>query len=1093
MLQNHQCSIWSALEASKKMNWIFGKRITTLLVVLLITSLSPLGALPLENFKKYESRAHRLALRQQYERAVFWEQKALQHYAAQANPNFEKVVQAHLNIGRYYRKLGDFKSCFNYYNQALEVGTTQLTATNSTLLEAKNSLGIYYYFQGMCDSAMYYYSQVLNGRIEAHGPQHPSVASIYNNMAICYDRLAEHRQALSYYDKALDIRFNYYGDCHPTVAASYLNLGVCYHNLGDYNGALDFYKRALDIWEETLNEDNLDFYLIYNNMGVCYQHKGDFERAYFYLKKALQTTIAVFGDSHPDVANSFNNLGINFYENGDFNKALGYYQKALQIRSDHFGEIHPLVANTYNNIGNCYLQKGDHKKAYEYGTRSLEIRLQVYGPNHREVADSYNDLGRYYEAVKDYAAAAAHYQKALQINQALLGGTHPDISLSYEHLGDCHFYQLDYDQALDFYEKSLSISEETRGQSHPGTAEILNKMAACYPDDPDKGLRLSDQSLEILNIHPLPDDVLEFTGSPLKALEALKNRTRLLMDQYRKTGEIRWLREANKSSERGMQVIDWARKRYQEPASKQELLNNYYSIYEQGIFIQHLLYQQSENREYIENAFRIAEKSKNILLLESVQKAQAEAFSRIPNYLIAREKDLQIEISYYEQQQFEEEQTGQTLHPTRQYREQIFDLKRSYYQLLDTFRLHYPDYYKLRYGSRFLTIKELQDEVLGYKEALVEFFQGDTDLYVFIITKETSSLSRIKLEGAELLERVSSLRRQIFDYRPASESDPEVLRAFVNSSHELYMTLLAPLESFPMVKKLTIVPDGVLGYLPFEVLVPRLPRQLTSWKDPEFLLHRYPISYSYAASLLDKSNLPSREEHNGQLIAFAPSFGEGAPETGVWFRGKDRLLPLKHNADEVDAIYELLGGALLKGDEATEQHFRELAGNYQIVHLATHAAANDTIGAYSYLAFTPIPDSVENEMLFVKDLYNMELNADLVVLSACETGIGEWQRGEGIVSLGRGFLYAGAKSIITTLWSVDDRSSAQIMKYFYSYLKDGSAKDVALRRAKLDYISHSSPVKAHPLFWAAYIPAGQMEPMPLKRQKNQWQALISGN
>ncbi|MCB0642408.1 MAG: CHAT domain-containing protein, partial [Phaeodactylibacter sp.] len=203
------------------------------------------------------------------------------------------------------------------------------------------------------------------------------------------------------------------------------------------------------------------------------------------------------------------------------------------------------------------------------------------------------------------------------------------------------------------------------------------------------------------------------------------------------------------------------------------------------------------------------------------------------------------------------------------------------------------------------------------------------------------------------------------------------------------------------------------------------------------------------------------------------------------------LTPLKYNELEAKAIHDLIGGDLLLGAEATEARFREVAGDYQILHLATHAAANDTIGGYSFLAFNPIKDSIENEMLFVKDLYTMELHADLVVLSACETGIGEWQRGEGIVSLGRGFLYAGARSIVTTLWSVDDRSSSRIMEDFYKNLSLGYRKDKALQISKLNYLNQASPVKAHPFFWAAYIPVGQMEAIQLKQRKSPWAWLFS--
>ena len=157
---------------------------------------------------------------------------------------------------------------------------------------------------------------------------------------------------------------------------------------------------------------------------------------------------------------------------------------------------------------------------------------------------------------------------------------------------------------------------------------------------------------------------------------------------------------------------------------------------------------------------------------------------------------------------------------------------------------------------------------------------------------------------------------------------------------------------------------------------------------------------------------------------------------------------------------------------------------YSVIHLSTHGKADDRVGDYSFLAFTEIPDSLENEYLYVRDLYNLRLNADMVVLSACETGIGELQRGEGILSLARGFTYAGAKSIINSLWSVNDQSTKFLMERFYTYLLEGLDKDAALRQAKLDYLA--SGENADPYFWAAFVPVGDMSPVELKDKNINW-------
>ena len=219
----------------------------------------------------------------------------------------------------------------------------------------------------------------------------------------------------------------------------------------------------------------------------------------------------------------------------------------------------------------------------------------------------------------------------------------------------------------------------------------------------------------------------------------------------------------------------------------------------------------------------------------------------------------------------------------------------------------------------------------------------------------------------------------------------------------------------------------------------------------------------------------------GDFIAFAPLFEEkkAVVENEEIAALRSGLAPLKYNIPESEAIQQLLGGKVFAGVSATEATFVDQAAGYKIIHLATHGKANDKMGDYAYLAFAEIPDSIENEKLYNRDLYNLRLNADMVTLSACETGIGELQRGEGIISLARGFSYAGTKSLITSLWSVDDASTKELMEGFYRYIKAGKAKDEALHLAKLDYLDNHRTINAHPFYWASFIAMGDMTPIDL--------------
>jgi CHAT domain-containing protein len=289
---------------------------------------------------------------------------------------------------------------------------------------------------------------------------------------------------------------------------------------------------------------------------------------------------------------------------------------------------------------------------------------------------------------------------------------------------------------------------------------------------------------------------------------------------------------------------------------------------------------------------------------------------------------------------------------------------------------------------------------------------------------------------------------------------------------------------------LVIIPAGAMCDMPFESLLEELPSDPERFKTHAYLIKQHSINYAYSATLLKEMSEHEVAVGTETYLGFAPSFGEGASSV---IRGKKySLAPLTYNSVEVKNIQKLLGeGQIYEGEAATEDQFKKLAGNYSIIHFATHGLANNQDPDYSLLAFTEIKDEQENEFLYVSDMYNMELNAELVVLSACETALGKNFRGEGIMSLARGFSYAGAKSIFTTLWSVNDQATFQIVERFYKNLQDGLKKDEALQQAKLDFIENGSDLTAHPFLWSPYIMIGDTDELDSISSTTNW-VLVGG-
>jgi CHAT domain-containing protein len=293
------------------------------------------------------------------------------------------------------------------------------------------------------------------------------------------------------------------------------------------------------------------------------------------------------------------------------------------------------------------------------------------------------------------------------------------------------------------------------------------------------------------------------------------------------------------------------------------------------------------------------------------------------------------------------------------------------------------------------------------------------------------------------------------------------------ASYGLYEKLLKPVAHLLQGKDLTIVPDDRLAYLPFDALLSQMPdTSRMNFRDLNYLVRDYTINHSYSSTLLfnfqDKNQGGTKK-----LIAFSPLYiAEEARNEGQSSR-VFHFAPLPGAKQEVKLVSDLIRTVSFTDQQAQESTFKEKAVDFDILHLAMHTVINDSMPMFSKLVFSnPAEKSEDDGFLNTHEIYNLKLKARLAVLSACETGSGRLQKGEGVMSLARGFIYAGCPSIVMTLWQVEDKSGVEIMRNFYTYLSKGKRKDEALRMAKLKHLEISDPLTAHPHYWLGYVNIG---------------------
>ena len=463
------------------------------------------------------------------------------------------------------------------------------------------------------------------------------------------------------------------------------------------------------------------------------------------------------------------------------------------------------------------------------------------------------------------------------------------------------------------------------------------------------------------------------------------------------------------------------------------------------------------------------------MLSDALAETDARRYAELPDTLANQELELRTALAGYETELSKEQQWGNEADSLalKNLEHKLFDLNEQYQMLLDTLEFNYPEYYNLKYSIYTASVDEVQDYLTsdaGGNATLLSYFLGQDSLYTYSITPSDFHLT--------VTARDSSLEKQVSVLRAAI--DNQQFEAYTQSARGLYKQLIEPVAEFIEGDQLIIVPDGLLATVPFEVLLTEEVSNAEgplSHRDLPYLLRDVAVRYTYSATLMLQTHERSRLVPDRDLLAFAPVFEEGVATddrraafvdtlTGGMREGYYGALPWTRDEvtqieDQFTAGYGILDRWLGRrtkvyvGSSATESVLKsDEASAYRYVHLATHGFVNEQMSNLSglVLATEDTTQAQEDGLLYLPEVYTLNLNAEMVVLSACETGLGEVAKGEGLIGLARGFLYAGAESLVVTLWTVPDQSSKELMVRFYRHLLSGHSKAEALRQAKLELL-----------------------------------------
>ncbi|HKX32080.1 MAG TPA: tetratricopeptide repeat protein [Blastocatellia bacterium] len=911
---------------------------------------------------------------------------------------------------------------------------------------------------GKFDEALPLAERALEAREKALGPDHRDVATTVNLLAVLYHSKGNYAKAEPLYRRAVAVREKTLGPDHPQVAASLNNLAVIYRDKGELAKAEPLYLRALSIWEKALGPDHPDLANTLNNLAILYQNTGEHPKAERLLRRALAIREKALGPDHVNVADSLNNLANVYYGQGDYVKAESLYQQVLTIKEKALGPEHPDVAVALNNLGIIYRLGGDYAKAEQIHQRALAIREKALGPEHPTVIVTLNHLAEIYCGNGDYAKAEPLYLRTLASWEKAFGSEHYRVAEFLDNLANLYRLQGDEAKAEPLYQRGLAIREKALGPVHPYVAASLNSLV----------------------------EVALIKGEIARA--------------------VAWQSRANRISERHLELNLATGSERQKQAYLSTLAHE----------TDRTLSLHLQAAPYDPEACSLA----LTLILQRkgrVLDAASETLNALRDRFNPQDQDLLDQLITARAQIAKLVLGGPQQESAEQYQARIKTLE----EQAENFEAEISRKSgEFRAQSMPVTLTAVR-EAIPDDAALIEFstyrpFDGKAQRerdqygpphYVAYVMHHRGEIRWKDLgEVAAIDQSIAALRKALRN--PQRKDVKRLARILGDRVFQPIRPLLGTQT------RLLISPEGSLNLIPFAALVNERGR---------YLVENYSISYLASGRDLLRLQV-ARESHSGPLVVANPDFGR--PKLGLLARRSTRVkksseappaqdpaesafsrfyfTALPDTAEEGKALRELLpGSTLLTNRRANKAALRDVRSPF-LLHIATHGffledpdsavTAESAPGDSTRRARGPEKSGrrIENPLLrsgLVLAGANEHLLTDngiltalevtglnlwgtkLVVLSGCDTGVGEVKNGDGVHGLRRALVLAGAETQVLSLWPVSDYWTRELMVAYYGRLQRGQGRGEALRQVQLKMLK--DPGGRHPCYWASFIQSGE--------------------
>jgi CHAT domain-containing protein len=823
---------------------------------------------------------------------------------------------------------------------------------------------------------------------------------------------------------------------NDTLVDSYVNCGILEMSRSANDRAGNFFNLAVLAWKKGNRLPDSLLFKPYLYTGSLHYTNNDLDSAITCYKMA--EALANRNPAIPETERLYNKLGVLYYETGDYRKSIDYFEKALSIASAKDAGNTDFTIYYKNNIAASLVRMESYAAALGMYKGLLRYRVNT--------DDLFANMGFAYQQLGDIKNASVFLHQIKQASPEKFNNL-TGLFLKTGQYDSAQFYN---GQALSFFTGSGEKNEnsvyavalkhagdiETRwGDAAAGLVDYqlaITKLVPGFTDTTTARNPLLFTGLQNFNVL---FDVLTGKAKAFSKQDTISRHSTTIYKQY-----------ALGAYSSALLLARYVERTYSSDDARLFLKNKVNPACSEAVSLALELYNHTKDANYLSAAFNYAENNKASVLQAGLLQLELQDIAGLPAALINTEKKYKSLISRLTIQmaQVRDSTAGHSLQS--RLRDAGLQLSATQDALEEN-----PAYRRLKFDTKDISLEYTQVQLKNKQQSLLAYYYTTAQLLCFYITPEQAGCSAINLP-TDFFSSIASLREEL------QEPDAADRKRADRVSTQLFTALLQPvMDKIKNAKHLVIIPYNEISYLPFELL--------KNPADGSLLLNRFAISYNYSANFLFDEDAGKRIPYN--VLSMAPFTDKTTT---------DAILPqLPASALEIAG----LPGVSVTGTNATRARFIGLSGKYPVVHLATHAVANDHDPLGGYIEFygrKTDPDSLHR--LYEREIYNLNMKAArLVILSACETGNGMLVNGEGIVSLSRAFSYAGCKSVITSLWKADDAATAFIIKKLHVYLQKGYGKDEALQQAKIDYLSSPDTDDRYkaPAYWAHLVLIGNQD------------------